>query len=257
MNTKSAIIAVAVLGILGMGCYWWLSQPLDKKPPVFLGIVLDRSDSLKEDPEGRALIGLLKRSLAVPGISKMSKIFVSATGDPESAMEPLSIAVLDIPMSQRVMEGKEVVERHRRELLAGTAEHYKKDASETRNSPIYLALARALAQLRAAGCAEGSACGLFVRSDGEETEEIWIRDSLKRGKLLKKGMPAPLDNTGIKAVWCGLAETRGLAVSNGKHRTLTPKRTSSSAEFMTALWTGLFQDPKGVVFEPFCPTVAE
>ena len=95
----------------------------------------------------------------------------------------------------------------------------------------------------------GSGCTLFIRSDGEETEETYLKDSIKRRKLLKKGAPAPLDNSGIAITWCGTAESRGSVPGRGKRRAA---RSSASADFTKQLWSTLFTSPELIVFEPLC-----
>jgi hypothetical protein len=243
-----AIVSVFVIGMALAGWYLF-SQPAEEVKVAHVAVVFDRSNSLREDIEGKSASGVLTRAFSVPGLGKESSVIVTGTGDGVSNGEPVSIATVSVPLSSRIIEGKDAVVHQRKQLLDDTVARYIKEATETRMSPIFLAVKRALAQLKAAGCVAGSGCTLFIRSDGEETEETYLKESIKRRKLLKKGAPAPLDNSGIAITWCGTAESRGSVSGRGKRRA---SRSSASADFVKELWSTLFTSPELIVFEPLC-----
>jgi len=251
------ILGVVFFGLFSAGSYYWLSRPSTSVPPAHIALVLDASDSMQENAGQQAVLGLLKGGLRVPGIKKGSKLFVSVVGGPATAMEPVAVASMDIPVSNRVMEGRGAVEKERRELVSKVLEEYSSKAIETKCTPVFLAVKRGLDQLHAAGCREKSTCYLFVRSDGEETEEPWIRESISRLRVPKNGAPSVLDNRGIKVRWCGLAETRGVLTEKNKKRSLTPQRSAARSEFLVSVLRSLFSEPDNVIFEPFCPVSEE
>lgn len=251
-NYKPFLIIFAFL-ILSAGVYYWLSLPQTIIPSVQIAIVLDQSDSIETDKDCLILTGLVKRSLEVKGIRKGSKMFISGTGNPSTAMEPVQFASFEIPAFSRVMEGKESIKAARKELILNLVSECKKRNSTAKTSPIFLAVKRALEQLKAVGCDSSVLCYLFIRTDGEETEEPWLKNSLKTGKQFKTGQPMPLDNQGIQVVFCGFSETIGELIEKNKKKKLTPIRNAERAEFLNTLWSKVFTQPEKVIFEPFCP----
>lgn len=252
MNAKPILVASLIASGLGGGSYLVFSQP-NTAPAAHVAVALDVSDSMENADAEQRVRGLVVRALKVDGLRSGSRLLVIATGNPATALEPVGIADLEIPVTKRVMDGTGAIEIKRRELVADVLERYKKTATEMRTSPLFLALKRGLAQLRAAGCDDKRSCTLFFGTDGEETEEPWIKNSLRRGKVLSHGAPAPLDNSGIKVVICGLSETKGQMVGAGKRRLFTGKRSDASTELLSAVWSKVFTEPDTVVFEPFCP----
>ncbi|MFA4973891.1 MAG: hypothetical protein WC683_14865 [bacterium] len=257
MGAKAAVVTLAILGTLVGGGYWWVSQPMPVVPPTHEVIILDHSDSMLEDTEQRLFRGLVEAALAIPNARKGSKVFVMSTGNQSTAMEPMPITSFEIPMTNRVMEGRDALDESRRELLARVVGEYRKGAVETKVSPIFLSVKRGLDQLHANGCVPGGRCQCRIRSDADETQETWLREAIRSGKIPKGPLPVRLDNRGIRVVWCGLSETRGMVVTKKGRLSLTGKRNGASTEHLQLVWRQIFTDPDNVSFAPFCPCSAE
>lgn len=253
----AVVVGSAVL-LAGGLVYWWLAQPYKASTPTVVALVFDRSDSVQPDSECKAVVGLASRALSLPKISQGSRILVYGTGDPSTAMEPVSIGHHEIPTSNRVMEGKGATVAARKALLDTIAGQCKKSATVTKSSPIFLAVKRTVEQLSATGCGTATICHLFVRTDGEETEESWIRQSVQSGRVRLRGLPTALDNSKIAVTICGFSETLGEVRNGNKRRVrLTAKRDAGNAEFLRTVWRKVFAEPDRVVFEPFCPHLSE
>lgn len=251
-NYKPIYVALSVLALTATVIFW-LSKPHLSPLPVQVAIVLDLSDSVEPDKDCQILSALILKGFNIKGIRKNSKMFISGTGNPATAFEPVSFAAFDLPISDKVMEGREAVIRVKKDLLFNLTSECRKNQVMTRNSPIFLAVKRAVEQLQANGCLGTVECYLFVRTDGEETEEPWLKQSLKAGKMLKKEKPALINNTGIRVSFCGFSETRGEVMEKNKKKKLTQKRAARSAEFLNHLWKEVFTEPDNVVIMPLCP----
>lgn len=243
---------VAALGGAAVGVSWWLSQPHQATPPIVAAIVYDRSDSMAADTDCEAVAGLAARVVSLPGLGRGSKLSVYGTGDPSTALEPIESGTHGIPVSHKVMEGKEAGVAAKQAMLDTVVAGCKKSLTVTKSSPIFLAVKRAMEQLQAMGCGTRSVCHLFVRTDGEETEEAWLRESIRRGKMRRRGEPTALNNGQIRVTICGFSETRGEVRDNKRRHRLTSRRGGVNAEFLRAVWAKVFTDPEQVVFEPFC-----
>lgn len=226
------------------------------KPARHVGLLIDGSDSMLGEPCA-VLSGIMGWAFDLKGATKDSRIFVYFTGDERSAMEPLLLGVVSIPISTRFMEGQEALTTARNTVGADLVSACKRGHAQSRKSPVFLDMRRAIEGLQAHGCQEGTGCLLLVRSDLEETEERWIRDSLRAGRLVKRGRPEPLNNAGIAVLLCGFSETRGDIREGGKRQRLTAQRSSKSADLLASLWKSLFSDPSLVFFEPACPKAAQ
>lgn len=255
MEAKNIATGLAI-GLLLMGmagaAYYWLDQPQEQKPPAKAIVLLDVSDSSPEEFLCDILTGLVDMALETEGIDEGSTLGIFKTGDPSTALEPVSIANLEIPVSTRVLEGKDVVRNARERMMINLLAKCNKLQEPTQYSAIFLATKRALQQLKAMGCTKRSGCVLLIRTDGQETEEQWLRDSLKKGEMLEKGKPTALDNSGIAIFICGFSETKG-ETSKGKKKSMTRLRTSHSADLLESLWKQVFTEPRNVVFQPICP----
>lgn len=247
-------VLVTVLAGTGLaGLAWWLKEPYEPQPATVVPIICDRSDSMLGDPKCRAIEGIASRVLSTPHLGKGSRIVVYGTGSPDTAMEPVLIGSYDIPVSNRVMEGRDTAKVARRALLDTIVADCKEAATMTTSSPIFLAVKRAMEQLSAAGCGTKSVCRLYVRTDGEETVEPWLRESIRGGKTKPSATPVPLDNGNIAVTFCGLAETVGEVKTDKKGHRVALKKSGSDVEVLQAAWRKVWTEPDAVVFEPFCP----
>lgn len=254
-RVATAVVGVAIV-LAGLG--WWLMQPYKASTPTVVAVVFDRSDSMQPDEECEVVVGLASRVLLLPNLKADSRILLYGTGDPSTAMEPVAMGSFDIPSSNRVMEGKGAIVSARKALLDTIAGQCKKSPTVTKSSPIFLSMKRAVEQLSARGCGTTTICHLFARTDGEETEEPWIRQSVQNRRMRQRGLPTALDNTNIAVTVCGFSETLGEIRDSNKRRVrLTARRDGNNAEFLRAVWGKVFTQPDRVVFEPFCPRVSE
>jgi len=249
------IAALLIVGGLVFGAWKYLSAPVEAKKVRDTVIALDPSDSLLADADGRIFYGLIDRAVRRPGLDGDSSVTIVIGGDEATDFEPVSLPSFAIPFSERIMEGKDVVERQRREAVKSAVKAVVEATRETRSSPIRRMIQRALEQLRARGCTAGSGCEIHVRSDGEETESPWLRDSLKAGRVLKADQPPALDNSIAIIRWCGISETRGDAPRKAGKR--KAKRAGANPDLVQALWRLSFSNPETVIFEPFCPKAGE
>lgn len=217
---------------------------------VHAAIILDQSDSMIEDTYFSILAGLVHRALDVPGAGKKSKLYVFTTGDASTAWEPVHVATIPIPASHRLLEGPTGGVKDRESAVAEVVLAWREHHKVVRGSAIYRAVARAVAQLRAAGCHPDTEtpCLLLLRTDGYETVDKWIRTSLRRGEFATKGQPPSIDARGFVTVFCGLAEVKGKA---GKR--LARKKDGTLVDNTSGVWSKMFPDGSRVEFEPFCP----
>lgn len=238
-------------GVLAGGSGWLLMQPEEVIVPTHFAILIDSSDSMKKEQIENIVRALLQKGFNNFNFSKGSKIYIFTTGEID---EPRLIIAADIPVSERVIEGRGKIEKQKKKLITKSIDHFKATASETKRSPIYLAIHRVLTQLNAEGCNANNKCHLFIRSDGFETEERWLKKSIKSQKQIKKGIPDKLNNKGVNIRWCGLAETQGSAAKKSKKRARHKNAAGASPDFIINLWRTVFAEPQTIIFEPFCPT---
>lgn len=256
MGIRNVIVIAAFFLGIGLVCWKLLSAPAVVHKPPHVALVLDPSDSLRPDSEGKAVRGLIDNAIRRPGLVDGSTVTVVIVGDASTNYEPISLPAIFAPVSRRLMEGRGAIEKKRRETVDDAVKRYLETATVIKSSPIWRAAKRSLEQLAAAGCGPGVGCELYIRSDGEETEEEHLRDAIRRGKAPKKAVSPSLDNSSVDIVrWCGLSETHDTTPPpKGKRR--SGKHRSIAAELVTELWKGEFSDPQKIVFAPFCP-VAE
>jgi hypothetical protein len=207
--------------------------------------LLDRSGSVTQQQRGFEAI--IKQGLDEPGIHKGATITAMATGDDSTANEPILIGKYEIPVSNRALEGKQG-QSVRLDKVFSELRDKAGRLKPTQSSPIYQGVIRAVESLRANGCTENSNCYLFIKTDGEELIEPNIRQAL-RGKISKEKFPKPIDNRGIKVLFCGLSETLGNKNEAGVSYAL---RYASRLDRRRDVWTALFSNPEIVSFEPFC-----
>ena len=209
-NIKNIILAVsastALFGFIGWRVYASKAQPVAEYE-----IVKDRSGS---HPDGcTSLLGLAEEIVRNEPASAKSQLTVLITGDGASANEPLQLARYSIPRTRRAIEGRTVSARAQQDLLADLA-HRCQAVHSTHTSPIFLAVAEALADLHAQGCNQKAECQLYIDSDGEENVDRTIREMLNGAPATRHLLPSRLDNSGIRVTFCGLAVTTTGAIDS-------------------------------------------
>jgi hypothetical protein len=259
MNTQRLIIGfvLTLLGLAGVITFgvWRYDKYRHTAPPLKAALVRDRSDSTLSGCSELAAMG--NELLVSLPFGEGSTIAVMVTGDDSTASEPVLLDVLEVPITKRVTEGRSIIAQKQQALLGRIKERCK-EAGETKQSPIYLAIRRAVEYLRAQGCDGRTKCKVFVQSDLEELSEKSIKQLLteptrRDQKTQTPLLPTPIDNVGIDLMICGLSETAGDSPIEGKKRTLTPKHDAQRADRIRAVWEKLFTDAKRVGFNSFCP----
>ena len=211
--------------------------------PTQVVIVIDPSASTR-DIEGSAL-GLVEHSCSLPGIGKKSGMFILATGDESTAMEPVQLGSYQIPRARKVIEGKAANEKYNAKLVQQISEMLKGVSNTASVSPIYLAVLRGAQLLNAQGCFSNERapnCHLYVATDLQETQEKAIRQALLSETDSRLPKDLFIDNTNIEIIFCGLAITHG-----------TPGRNAAEAARLERVWKSVFKVPEPVHFQPFCP----
>jgi hypothetical protein len=226
------MVFTTALELLALSCQ-------QNKPAQVLEII-DASRSVSSAVP--AALGVADHSTQLKGVRRKSTISFMATGNKQTAGEPVWLGSFPILKAHKVMEGQSN-EPDNAELL-GQVEGLLRGLKNTKSiSPIYLAVRRGVQYLRAQGCGPGPApavCYLVVITDGEETEESAIRKALHGAGNFEPPKNLMIDNTGIAVEFCGLSGTNEI----------TPERNSTSAERLETVWINLFKVPPA--FSPFC-----
>ena len=242
-----AIIFTCLFTVVAFG-YWRLKEA-DNAPPVAqVAIVRDLSDSTFNDCT--PVTNLTKRALALEDVGGGSTITFLTTGDKATANEPQKREQLFVPDIRLVIEGKRRAEQQRTEILDRMKQRCE-EAQMTTSSPIFQAVARGVEMLKGIG-QRGAGRYLFVQTDGEELSNAQIVKALNEspGKPLK--LPKPIDNEGVRVVFCGTAETRvDMSLGGRARRPPSEQRAARRRE----VWSGLFTQPDLISFEPFCGEV--
>lgn len=252
-----ALAIIIVSGLVAFGM-WRYNKYRHLPPPAHAVLLRDRSDSGLGSCDNLAAMGreLLASSLFAAG----STIAIMETGDNSTAGEPVLLDVLEVPVTQRVIEGRSRNAQRQQELLDQIKVRCE-EAGQTNQSPIYMAIRRAIEHLRARGCDGRSNCILYVQSDLEEMSERRIRELLnqtpqpvRRTSSIVPQLPTPINNAGINVRICGLSETVGtVEVGSDRRRTFTPMHDAQRADRIRQVWEGLFSDPQHVIFNSHCP----
>lgn len=226
-------------------------------PPAPQGAILrDRSDSNSGGCEDFMAMG--RDLLSSFEFKKGSSIAVMVSGDDRTADEPVLIGSFDVPLSQRVVDGRSKLAQQQQDLL-GAVKRKCIEAGQADRSPVYMAIRRSVEYLHAKGCDGRSPCVLYVQSDLEEMSEKGIKELLNGSVAAVNtaqalSLPKPIDNSGIEVRICGLSETSGTAHSaNGKQRRFTPRHGAQRADRLQSIWEKLFTLPQGVSFNSHCP----
>jgi hypothetical protein len=249
----SALALLVLAGAITFGT--WRYEKYRHMPPAAQAVILrDRSDSYLSGCADTAAMG--QELVDSPFFGKGSAIALMVTGDDSTAGEPVLLAALEVPTTQRVVEGRSAIKQRQQGLLDKIRERCVA-AGQTKRSPIYIAIRRAVEYLRAHGCDGRSQCTVYVQSDLEELSETSIKEVLSGGSSNRKtlsALPTPIENRGIDVKICGLSETAGaIEVDKRKQRVLTPNHDAQRADRIHSVWEELFTDPTRVVFNSHCP----
>lgn len=247
-NPISILIAASIVCVSFVG---WRVYVTKNHTTNYFEVVEDPSRSFKGGCG--SIIGTAEELLRNAGVSSDSTLTVLALGDQSTEDEPRRLAKYTIPTARKVVEGRRgTVEREERLLRDLQARCDSMPA--TLISPIYLGVKQAVADLRAAGCKEGSRCELLVSTDLEENGDAAIEERINGSRGLKAPLPEPLDNSGIAVKFCGLAETAGPAAGHsGRETRKAAARDPRHDDRLQAVWRSLFVHPEIISFEPYCP----
>ena len=241
------VVGGGVLAILGYGAYR-ATQPSPKATASHAAIVRDRSDSTTSGCS--AIGGLAGEFLRSGQAGRFSTIIGLATGDRRSNDEPVEFARLSRVHLGSVKDGRDTADR-RNAVIIGELMSRCEEAGNADRSPIYLALRRALEELRALGCRAENGCIVYVQSDLEENAEPALKAALMGGKAGL--LPSKIDNQGIRFRICGAAETLGPLDGNRGSLGRRKVRGAKRADLAGDVWRSLFTSPELVSFEPLCP----
>ncbi|MDT4955652.1 MAG: hypothetical protein QOJ02_3790 [Acidobacteriota bacterium] len=241
-------IFLGVCAITTFG-YWRYCVAGQPHAVAQFGFIRDPSDSIPNDC-GR-IVSLAERALAMPETGEGSTITLFVLGNKATANEPQLIGEFQVPVIHRVIEGKRAANREKQELLT-RIKNQCSEIKEIRVSPIFQAVKRSVEHLQTVGAA-GDSRYLFVQSDGEETENLQIKNALNGAPVKASELPAPIQNRGVHVTFCGMAETIGEVPDNNQvvHRK-SKERDSKRADHLREVWAKLFTSPELVSFEPYC-----
>jgi hypothetical protein len=245
MKTKLSLLAIGVglvtlVGVTGIFVMHHIREVAAQPPPAQAALVIDTSDSRPCDCE--AVESAARAMLTSRRMTQGSKLWLFVTGDQATAEEPILVGAYPVPFTRRVIEGREATGRQLGEALDKikvTCAQFK----PSKRSPIFLAIKRAVEQLRAQGCDGRNECELRVQSDLAELSEPAVRNALTGSRPASSALPPPIDNTGINILFCGLAEVSGNAT--GRHDVRRVDLTEK-------IWRNLFTDPGKITFVPHC-----
>jgi len=232
------LMSVSIAGFI----FWRHGQA--PKKAMHSVIIHDNSGSTADDPD--AVIGLAERVLNQPKVTRGTTLTIMGVGDERNGNEPTFIAKYDVPYSRRALEGKGKVPRQKSDIRSDLTSRLEK-LSRTNHSPIFIAVKRAVEQLRAYGCSSDSDCSVFIRTDGEETIERSIKAAIDSGSR-KKILPT-ISNDGIRIVFC-LAQTNA-GMSSDVYKGQKVKDAGRS-DRLREVWQAIFNMPSLVTFEPYC-----
>lgn len=248
MTTRGMLLALVCLCLVTAFGYWRYQARGESRGVAQIAIIRDRSDSTPDDCS--RIVGLAERALSVPEIGAGSKITLFSFGDHETANEPRLLGEFKVPVIRRVIEGQRAAAREREDLLTRLGQKCE-EVEQTQVSPIFQTLKRGVEHLRSIGSADDTRY-LFIQTDGEETANAQVKKALKSpgAKLI---LPPPIQNAGVRVIFCGIAETVGNTVAaNNKGRHLSKQREAQRPDRLHEVWSGVFTDPQLVSFEPFC-----
>jgi hypothetical protein len=249
--TLKAVSILALTSILSFGFIAWRYH--SPRPPILYAAILrDRSLSARDDCNH--IMALARQGLGEAKGRVGSTMTLISTGDVDTAYEPVQISLLALPISKRVQDGNGHIERLEKEFL-GDVQQKCGETPRSNRSPIFLAVKQAVEHLKNKNASKEIDRALFVHSDLEETANKEIRKALdsRPGAPLK--LPAQIDNSGVRLVFYGYAETTGqFTNARGQRSQLTRPRTPQAVDRLREVWSALFTQPDLISFIPFCPT---
>jgi hypothetical protein len=244
------ILIGALAGLVCFGFIGWRVHNVRSRAVSHVGIVEDLSAS---HPGGCSSVqGIAKQLLDRHAVSPGSWLTVLTIGDESTANEPKLLARYPIPVNRRIMEGPKTSLRRQQEIL-GDLKLRCGQFHPTMVSPVFQGVTQGVAELRRLGCEVGSDCELWIDSDLEENAVTAIRSILEHPERNRRGLPAPLDNQGIRVSFCGLAVTAGRILGPGREIREAHPRNPSYDDNLRRTWAGLFTRPELVTFDPYCP----
>jgi hypothetical protein len=245
---KTILLAVSGAAILGVG--FWRYSVSGKLRPTHSVIVRDRSDSVLSGCDCTA--ALSRRAFSDPRSGAGSTVTVTVTGDATTAGEPKMIAIVNVPITRQVLEGREASAQHKEKLLDDIKTACE-SIPQTKVSPILIAVKRAIEHLRSRGCGPESECTVYVQTDLEETGDPQLGAALNSTSRNKQVLASPMINEGVGIVITGTAETAGISTgTDGRVHQLNKPRNLQRIEHLQSVWKGLFSNPDRVTFEPHC-----
>jgi hypothetical protein len=218
------------------------------RSPHYL-IVVDPSES--SGAGCRSVRSIAHHILEEGRAERDSDVTLLATGDQSTANEPRRLGLVQIPTSQRVIEGR-VGFAIKLEEFEANLEKLCLEAAPTKTSPIFLGAKRGADQLRGLGCVNSSGCEMYVATDGEENAERQIQAALNIEKVDDLSLPEPIDNAAVEVTICGLSETVGTTTGNGQLRGLSRAHDNKRVNRIQVVWSRLFTHPEQLRFIPFC-----
>jgi hypothetical protein len=243
MLTGRTIVLWAFAFVFAGGFVGWRLYGIrHAAPPAYVALVHD--DSGSEVAGCPAVRSIAVGALKLPNVANGSQFALIATGDKDNGYDGKLLHVFDIPVSRRVMEGREAEKRRQNEF--GDAVK-KACEGEPRKavSPIFGAVKNALDHVRANRCGPSGACYVYVVTDGEENVDPLMRSALAGSKAALKKLTGTIPNEGIHVSFCGFAQTR----VPGHGSSLT---RNSPVERLQAVWTAVFSAPALVSIAPYC-----
>lgn len=243
---KPVVIVVIAASAMAGVVAWRALRPHGKSVTPHEYVLLDSSAS--STAGCAAVVAAVSDDLREGRLSPDSVLVVLATGGADSSGEPTEI-FRDTPIRPgRVMGGRRGAEKQREAILSQLSDSCR-DLPPTDISPIALGMRDGLDGLRAQGCGPESRCRLRVISDGEETVEPWIVQSLSGKRTAPSARPR-MDNSGVEIVFCGTSQTKG---PSDRARDRRRAHDVGRVERMRKTWRSTVTAPDLMRFEPHCP----
>lgn len=249
MISKFGLVAIIVLGAMTAFGYWRYQVSGQTRGVAQFEFIQDASDSIQLDcAQSRALA---ERAIAMPEAGPGSTLTLLALGDEATANEPQFLGELSVPVIRRVIEGQRAAGREKQALLDNVKSRCAQ-VRQTRRSPIFEGLKRGVEHLQSIGSPDDFRY-LFIRTDGEETENMQIRQALNELPGTKLRLPSPIDNKNTRITFCGLAETIGsITETDHKVHRKSADRDSRRADRLREVWSHMFTNAELVTIEPYC-----